>query len=198
MTRQALNPIRPIAAALVAASLIAFAVPALAAGETEPASREQVLDGLFEKLAVAKDKDSADLVAASIWRVWLDSGSDTIDLLTRRAIKAIDEKENEVALQILDEVVELAPDYAEGWNRRATVHYAMHHYGAAIHDVERTLALEPRHFGAMSGLGAMLKEIGRDDAALAIYRKALALHPYLPDALKAIDELADEVDGREI
>ena len=190
--------IQRLAAATAVAGAMALAGPGAAQEEERTPPREEVLDSLFARLAASENEERADLVVASIWRVWLDSGSDTIDLLTRRAIKAMEEEEYETALLILDEVVELAPDYAEGWNRRATVHYLMEHYDASIHDVRRALALEPRHFGAMSGLGAMLKDIGREDAALAIYRRALEVHPHLPDAIEAIEELTPEVEGREI
>lgn len=161
-------------------------------------SHRQTLDDLFEKLAASKSKQGADLAVASIWRVWLDSGSDTIDLLTRRAIEAIRVEDFESALQILDEVVVLAPDYAEGWNKRATVHYIMRHYDASIFDVRRALALEPRHFGALTGLGTMLKDTGLSKAALGVYRKLLKINPHLEKARKAVEELTVEVEGREI
>ncbi|NND49124.1 MAG: tetratricopeptide repeat protein [Rhizobiales bacterium] len=173
-------------------------LPAHAASETVDPQRTEILDNLFEKLAEADSEQTADLVAASIWRIWSDSGSDTVNLLLARSLEAIQDEDYELALQILDEVVQLAPGFAEGWNKRATVHFKLKHYGASIHDIQRTLIIEPRHFSAMAGLGTMLKQTGRQKAALEVFRRALALHPQLESARKAIRELAVEVEGRDI
>ena len=182
--------------------------PALAPGVTSEATAEasaqdssvenEAIDRLFEGLRKAESKEQADIITATIWRMWRQSGSATTDLLMERSLSAMDDDEFETALQILDEVVELAPDFAEGWNRRATVHFRLRQYGASISDISHTLALEPRHFGAMSGLGAILKETGREAAALEIYRRALALNPHLEGASKAVKELTVKVEGRGI
>jgi tetratricopeptide (TPR) repeat protein len=171
-----------------------------AAGEatTSADPRQSAIDALFASLSAAADEDTAKGIAAAIWRAWLESGSDSVDLLVVRAASAIEDKEYDTALDLLNAVVELEPAYAEGWNKRATVFYLLREYDKSISDISHVLALEPRHFGAMAGLGAMLKETGRDDAALAIYRRALEVNPHLPGAKRAVDELSVKVEGRDI
>jgi len=186
-------------AAAVALPAACAGVGRTAAAEADAQSaRTEILDGLFEKLAEADSEETADLVSASIWRIWRDSGSETVNVLLDRSIDAMQKEELEVALQVLDEVVQLAPRFAEGWNKRATVHFMLKNYGASISDIERALALEPRHFSAMTGLGTILKETGREAAALEVFRRALAINPHLGSAREAIQELQFEVEGREI
>lgn len=163
-----------------------------------PPSAAAKLDTLFARLAEAEDAASAKEIAKAIWQAWLESGSDTVDLLVLRATSAMEKEDYDVALHLLDAVVALEPNFAEGWNKRATVYYFRRDYDKSISDIGHVLALEPRHFGAMAGLGAMLKEIGRSDAALEIYRRALKINPHLSGAKRAIEELSVEVEGRDI
>ncbi len=114
---------------------------------------------------------------AAILKLWLESGSDTVDLLMERTLKAMDEKNYSLALDFLDRIVTLEPDYVEGWNKRATVFYLTDDYGKSVSDIERVLSIEPRHFGALAGLGTILRELGDDKRALEAYRQALALDP---------------------
>ena len=101
-----------------------------------------------------RDNDStAKLLESAVWQVWLRSGSDTVDVLMQQSIKAMNDSENVTALAILDTIVELAPDYVEGWNKRATVLYIQGQHDASLRDINKALELEPRHFGALSGLG---------------------------------------------
>ncbi|MEM9206597.1 MAG: tetratricopeptide repeat protein, partial [Pseudomonadota bacterium] len=94
--------------------------------------------------------------------------------------------------------IELDPDYAEGWNRRATVHFLMENFGESLGDIQRTIALEPRHFGAISGMAMIFRRIGDDEAALEAYRRVLSIHPFMGDAEKAVEDLAEDVEGRGI
>jgi tetratricopeptide (TPR) repeat protein len=195
--------IRPVgtwvAAALFACAIGSVpAVPVRADDAPAERGRTEILDELYEKLAKAESEQVADMLTGSIVRIWRDSGSDTVDLLIDRATDLIEEEDFETALQILDEVVQLAPAYAEGWNKRATVHFKLRNYDASVSDIQHALVIEPRHFGAMSGLAAMLNETGRDQAALEVYRKVLALHPFLDSAQKAIKKLTVEVEGHDI
>ncbi len=131
--------------------------------------------------------------------MWSDSGSPSMNLLLRRAEKALEEQDDpELALRFLDDLVRLAPDFAEGWNKRATVYFMLGDYGRAVADIERTLALEPRHFGALGGLGMILERLGDDKGAYTAYTQALEVHPNLPGAAKAVDRLRPEVEGREL
>src|SRR5690606_5403520 len=136
--------------------------------------------------------------SARILQEWSHSGSASVDLLMQWSQKAIDDKKNDVALDLLDQVVTLAPDYAEGWNRRATVHFIMDDYGKAMADLERVLRLEPRHFGALAGLATILKEAERKDAAMHAYERLLDVYPMLRDAQTELGRLADETTGQGI
>jgi tetratricopeptide (TPR) repeat protein len=174
------------------------AAPEPAAEAAEPRTRAELLDTLLLRLANSPDESSAAVVERAIWELWLTSGSDTIDLLMDRAVKAMRDRDMPLALDLLNAVVELAPDYPEGWNKRATVLFSLREYGRSLQDVERVLALEPRHFGALSGLGLIMLEIGAKEQALAAFRKALAIHPNMASALRAVKDLRDEVEGRGI
>jgi tetratricopeptide (TPR) repeat protein len=166
--------------------------------ETAPKSRAEQLDELFATLAASENGEAAKAAERGILRLWLESGSDTIDLLMNRALAATDEEEYPLALDFLDRIITLEPGYAEGWNRRATIHFLNDDYGKAIADLEQVLAIEPRHFGALAGLGTMLRELGHEQLALDAYRQALALDPVMSEVQKAIDELEADSGGRGI
>lgn len=160
-----------------------------------PVDRAAELDTLFETLRTAPDKRSAEAAANGIMRLWLESGSDTVDLLMSWTLAAMDEEDYPQALDFLDRIVGLAPDYVEGWNKRAAVYFFNDDYAPALADLERTLALEPRHFGALAGLGTILRELGETGQALVAYREALALDPYMEHVGEAIEELESETRG---
>jgi tetratricopeptide (TPR) repeat protein len=163
-----------------------------------PAEREKTLSDLYALLATAEDEDSAKAIADAIERVWVHSGSATIDLLMERSIKAMNEKKVDLALKLLDHVVELAPDFTEGWNRRAYVHFVQNEIERALGDLRRTLALDPHHFKALDGLAQILREIGQKKAALKAFKELLDVHPYWSGAKQAIEELEREVEGQGI
>ena len=156
------------------------------------------LDTLFEALKIAPDEDSAKAIEQRIWAVWTVSGSDTCNLLMARVKAATDAKDYDLALKLLDAVVEIKPDYVEGWNQRATIYYLKDDYAHAIADIGQVLKREPRHFGALSGLGVILQEIGDDKDALKAYRDALKIDPHLENIPDTVKELSIKVEGREI
>ena len=117
-----------------------------------PAEREKTLSDLYALLATADDEDTAKAITDAIERVWLHSGSATIDVLMERSIKAMSQKKVDLALKLLDSVVDLAPDYTEAWNRRAYVHFVRKDTERALGDLRRALALDPNHFKALDGL----------------------------------------------
>ena len=162
-------------------------------------AREPVtLDELFAKLKRAPTEDAAKAIQQQIELRWLVSGSDTVDLLMSRALMALQAEKTGLALDLLDAAILLKPDFAEARNKRATIHYMRHDFAKAIGDVREVLRLEPRHFAAMVGLANMLKELGEKKEALAVYRRALDIDPKLPNAAKEADELALEVEGRDL
>ncbi|MBR1171164.1 MULTISPECIES: tetratricopeptide repeat protein [Bradyrhizobium] len=160
--------------------------------------RSKNLDFLFGALKAAPDEASAKHVEARIWAIWLQTPSDTAALLMSRAKTAVDAKKIDVAIKLLDSVIKLRPDYIEAWNRRATLYYMQNDYGRSLADIQQVLIREPRHFGALAGLGMIMQEVGDERRALEAYRKALAVNPHLekiPDQVKALTE---KVEGRDI
>ena len=165
--------------------------------EAEAALRRTRLDTLFERLA-RTDDPGWESVQNDIWLHWSQSGSASIDLLLLRAGRAMESGDHELALRFLNDLVRLAPNFAEGWNKRATVYYLIGEYGRSVADIERTLALESRHFGALSGLGMILELLGDKKGAMRAYRRGLEIHPNLPGAAVGVERLSPDVDGREL
>jgi tetratricopeptide (TPR) repeat protein len=163
-----------------------------------PAEREKTLSDLYALLATADDEDTAKAITDAIERVWLHSGSATIDVLMERSIKAMSQNKVDLALKLLDAVVDLAPDYTEAWNRRAYVHFVRKDTERALGDLRRALALDPNHFKALDGLAQILREIGQKKPALKAFRQLLDVHPYWSGAKEAVEELEREVDGQGI
>ena len=154
-----------------------------------PADRAHGLDFLFGALKAAPDEVSAKLVEARIWAIWLQTPSDTAALLMMRARAAMDAQQPDVALKLLDAVIKLRPDYVEAWNRRATLYYLQNDYARSLADIAQVMARQPRHFGALAGLGMIMQDLGEDKRALDAFRKALAIDPYLekvPDLVKQL------------
>jgi Tetratricopeptide repeat len=156
------------------------------------------LDKLFEALKIAPTEESAKYVENRIWALWLSAGGDTSNLLMSRVKTAIEKKEFDVALKLLNAIIDLKPDYVEAWNRRATIYFNTKDYISAIADIHEVLAREPRHFGALAGLGTIMQELGNDKAALEAYRRALAVHPKLEKIPEIVKRLTEKVEGRDI
>ncbi|MBM3491183.1 MAG: tetratricopeptide repeat protein [Alphaproteobacteria bacterium] len=156
------------------------------------------LGDLFGKLKEAARSEDARLIEQAIWAVWLESGSATVDLLMQRGLQAMSSGDYPTGLVLFNSIVEFAPNYAEGWNKRATLYYLMGEFSASIADVERTLALEPRHFGALSGLGLIHTQLGDEAKALDAYERALAVHPHITLARNEVERLRKKVRGERI
>ena len=188
---------------LVCMFSLAAMVPVIAGDEAavpveEPVQGEARLDQLFGELKRARHEAAAERIASRIMREWSNSGSATIDLMMAWANAAADARKFDVALDFLDQVIALEPDYAEGWNQRAAVHFAMDDHGKAMVDIRRTLSLEPRHFGALAGMARILEQNGRNERALRAYERILDVYPMLRSAQGKVGELADELAGRRI
>jgi tetratricopeptide (TPR) repeat protein len=209
---------RFLAAVFAALAAAALAAPALAAPPVLPRAgakgkwivppkklpsvrldnRAGRLDLLFTALKEAPNEATAQAIEQRIWAIWMHSRSDTVNLLMSRVNKAVEEKDLDLALTLLDAVVKIRPDYAEGWNRRATIYFMKKDFGRSIADISHVLKLEPRHFGALSGLGVMLQDIGDDKQALEVYRRALAVDPHLKHIPAMVKSLTVKVEGKEI
>jgi tetratricopeptide (TPR) repeat protein len=162
------------------------------------ADKTRGLDFLFGALRVAPDEASAKHVEARIWAQWLHTPSDTAALLMMRAKVAMDAQQTDVALKLLDAVVKLRPDYVEGWNRRATLYYLKNDYVHSLEDIQQVLIREPRHFGALAGLGMIMQDLGDEKRALDAFRKALAINPHLEKVPDLVKTLSEKVEGRDI
>ena len=156
------------------------------------------LDGLFAQLSRTRDSKLADRISTRIWEIWQTSDSRSIDLLTIWARNASGSKRFNVALDLLDQVIALRPDYAEGFNQRATLHFMMENYGKSIADIERTLALEPRHYGALAGLASILERLGEKERALETWYRVLTIYPAMKSAQDSVVRLEEDLAGNGI
>lgn len=165
----------------------------LVAGLARPAAlsaqdRQGQLDALFAQLLTADDSNWKAL-EDEIWALWARSGSASMDLLLKRGQDALEAGDLNRAIDHLSALTDHAPNFAEGWNARATAFYMAGELGLSLDDIARTLALEPRHFGALSGLGLILEELGEETRALEAYQHALAIHPHSDDIKSAVARL---------
>ena len=119
---------------------------------------------------------------AALWEIWCRSGIPDVDRLLRQGIEAMERQDLEEAQALFARIIERAPDFAEGWNKRATVRYMMEDYAGAVADCEETLARNPNHFGALSGQGLCHMALGQYREAATLFRRALAVHPHLSAA----------------
>jgi len=156
------------------------------------------LDDLFAKLKTESRAASAGRIARQIVGIWNESGSDTINLLMQWSAEAIGRQQYATAQDLLEQVTTLKPEYAEGWNRRATLYYMMSDYGRSLSDIETTLRLEPRHFGALSGLAAIFQKTSKDRQALDTWYRVLSIYPANRQAQKTVEELEETLAGQGI
>jgi tetratricopeptide (TPR) repeat protein len=156
------------------------------------------LDDLFSRLKSAQNPVESRFVEQAIWQIWLVSGNAEVDRLMAKGVEAMSERDFNEALVAFDEIVRLAPDFAEGWNKRATLYYLMGNLSASLADIDRTLKLEPRHFGALSGRGLVYLALGREGPALTAFDAALAIYPNLQGRDTHIKELREKLRGQRI
>jgi tetratricopeptide (TPR) repeat protein len=199
-------------ASLISAMLMLGLVPALGQTDREPLkpveppstlprvqlAEKAQLDRLFEALKLAPDEESARYFENRIWAIWLNSPSDTANLLMGRVKTAIDEKEYDLALKLLNGIIEIKPDFTEAWNRRASVYFTKKDFARSLADIREVLVREPRHFGALSGLGIILQDLGDEKGALEAFRRALAVHPHLERVPELMKQLTEKLEGRDI
>ncbi len=175
--------------ALLLALLLLLAGPA-ASRQDDPR-----LAPLFARLKAAASAFEAAPVEAEIWAIWGETPDQQSAALLARAVEAMGRRDHPAALEALNGLVRREPDFAEAWNKRATLHYVIGDYRASVLDIERTLALEPRHFGALSGLGLIYLAINEPAAAARSFEAALAIHPHLEGARANVERLKDELKG---
>ncbi|MCB1505719.1 MAG: tetratricopeptide repeat protein [Hyphomicrobiaceae bacterium] len=163
-----------------------------------PSQRRRALDDLYAYLAATENAGTAAPLVAAIERLWLFSGSDTIDVLMERVLKAVAEQNLDLAEKLADTIVDLEPGFAEGWNRRALVAFLRDDKENALNALRRALALEPNHFKALDGMAQILRDQGDKVSALKTYEKLLEIDPFWEGAQEAVDQLKREVEGEGI
>ena len=157
---------------------------------------DERLGTLFDRLKTTDNNVEGAVLTQLIWDVWHESDNAVVKDLMSEGIREISVRNYDAALTAFNKMVEVEPDFAEGWNKRATVYYLMGRYKASIQDIERTLALEPRHFGALSGLGLIFLAIGNDAAALKAFEAALKVNPNLPGPRTHAEELRQRLRSK--
>jgi tetratricopeptide (TPR) repeat protein len=155
------------------------------------------LDDLFARLQKA-EAEEAGRIESEIWIEWSKSGSAALDLLLLRGRDAMALGDNKTAVEHFTAIIDQAPEFAEAWNARATAYYSMGEFGPSVADIAHVLTLNPRHFGAMSGLGMILEETGKTERALDVYKTALGIHPNLEAVLDAVERLETVAEGQEL
>lgn len=180
-----------IVAAFLAAVWFSILLPA------ESAAQTQELDELFDRLQDPETQDW-EIVEADIVLHWSRSGSPAMDLLLKRGREAMEGGNLPLAIEHFTALVDHAPDFAEGWNARATAYFLNDQIGPAITDIQHVLRLNPRHFGAMSGFALILEETDHPKEALEVWKAAQAIHPHQPGINEAVERLTRQESGRDL
>lgn len=154
------------------------------------------LDALFRELASAKYLYTAIQLEGEIWRTWLDSGDESVNDELQKGINAMHEDSYDASIEHFSRVIEMAPDFAEGWNKRATAYYLNGELAKSMRDIQKTLSLEPRHFGAISGMGLIFMQQGDDRAALDAFQEVLKIYPMSPAANQQAERLRKKLAGQ--
>lgn len=175
---------------LILLSLLLLLAPAHAG------QHESRLDGLFQSLEKADDQAQAQFIEGQIWNIWLLAGDQTSDAEMARGVAFMNAGNLPSALKSFNKIIAQDPNLAEGWNKRATVYYLMGNFKKSVLDIKRTLALEPRHFGAFSGLGLIYLASGEDRAALRAFDKALEIHPLYGNIANEARRLRQRIKGQ--
>ncbi len=175
-------------------AIINFVVAAFFCGFSAVASAQSTTDDFLDRLADPELRNW-EVVEGEVYQRWQLSGSPTADYLLRRGMAAMEDEDFDAAYDHLTALVDHAPEFAEGWNARATLFFEMNMFGPAIADIQRVLALEPRHFGALAGLGLILEDMGDTQRALQAYEAAHAIHPNQPDIERLLNTLRTRLEG---
>ena len=179
-------PPKPLTMQIIAVLILLAYSLASPADQNDPA-----LDDLFEQLAITTSDEEASNITREIWQRWTANDDPDVSQLMQIGIRALNYSTYRKALQSFDRVIEIAPEFAEGWNKRATLYYHIKEYRRSIDDIKKTLRLEPRHFGAWSGLG--LVSIAQENyaGALAAFKKALSINPHISNIRRYVQKLED-------
>ncbi|WP_438751880.1 hypothetical protein [Pararhizobium sp. O133] len=184
-----------LAASLIGSPALHAADASQASATSELTTPKHRLETLFGELKREREPDKAREISERIRIEWQDSGSASVNLLMQWAAKAMEANRQAAALDMLDQVIALSPHYVEGWNQRATLHYQMGNYRKSMSDINRVLAIEPRHFGALAGMAAILTSAGKDELALRAWEQFLDIYPADRKAQEQLGELEEKLAG---
>jgi len=181
-------------------SILFAVVVVLAIGEpvARADQKDPRLDGLFAQLQTVTGTLQAKTIIEEIWTIWTTSDKPEVNQLMSEGVDAMAAQDYKTALADFTKMIGVAPDFAEGWNKRATVLWLLDDYDGSIADVQKTLALEPRHFGALWGLGMMEAAREHDEQALAAFQKALAVNPHMDGVPEQIEALKKRIKDKQI
>ena len=177
-------------AAIALCGLLSLAPMRLSADQSDPRLPA------FQNLLGAADMSAAAAAEGEIWQLWLDAGSPEINLKVRDGIETMNAGHLEEAISIFGTIVEQSPNYAEGWNKRATAYYVAEQFDKSMADIQRTLILEPRHFGAISGMGLIFLRLGDERGALRAFQEVLRIYPRSPSANANVRALSAKLDEK--
>ncbi len=170
----------------------------LSSGPAAADQKDPRLDDLFARLLMARDFRAAQGIELSIWGIWIESNDPAVKILMEQGLHAMSRRDMRAALGKFDQTVKISPAFAEGWNKRATVHYLLGNYIESLHDIDKTLVLEPRHFGALSGRGLVYLELEEEALALESFEGALEIHPRQPGVKYNAKTLRRQMEKNEI
>jgi tetratricopeptide (TPR) repeat protein len=173
----------------------------LLGGALLPAQADQKdprLEKLFTQLKGASSLADAQPIEAKIWEIWSQSGDQNVDALMAIGTSALNDEDYNQAYRAFGRVVQLAPSFAEGWNKRATALYLLGRYDDSMKDIAKVLELEPRHFGALSGLGLCNAQLDKEKEALDAFEKALAINPNMPGIRQDAEDMKKSLAAKSI
>jgi tetratricopeptide (TPR) repeat protein len=151
--------------------------------------RADQLDRLFARLHGVADAGQAQSIEQGIWKIWMSADSPTAEILLQQATKAMGDGAPEQSLTILNRLIGAYPEFAEAWNKRATLYFLMKKYPESLADIDKVLELEPRHFGALSGRGMIYQRQNKYSAALDSFHDALAINPSMQSVKDAVEQI---------
>ena len=181
--------------------LTAFGLVLALSGSAGVALADQTdprLPSLFDSLRLAPNAQASSVVEQAIWQLWLQTDDEDIGNMMSAGTAAMRRGDLDAALATFDTMVERAPDFAEGWNKRATVHFMLDNFDESLADIEATLMLEPRHFGALSGRGLVFLRMREPEKALQAFEEALEVGPQMPGIRSNIEALREVLGVRDI
>lgn len=168
---------------------------ALVCGRVLADQTDAALPGLFDQLLDAETASESASIESEIWQLWLTAPDDNAHALMTQVVSAMQTGQLLLALKLCNQLVDSAPDFSEAWNKRATVHYLLGNPDESVADIQKTLALEPRHFGAISGLGLIFHQRRDYEGALEAFKQVKAITPMSQNVQFSIDRVKRDMQS---